>query len=313
MRRFGALLAALACCAASGVPRARSAVRIVGAGGRILADQQQQQQQQQRWAPPGLWHPARVAGSLRAARSLGAGDWQALRGGSTPTASRVGGAAAPRKSKPTPKQQLAGSDAEARQLAEAAAADAPRKPHELEIVASASAESSAVSMHPSRLAELEIMEGDTVRLKGKRDRETLAIVGEDSALDPGSVAVSAVGRLNLRLELGEVSKVYRCDNARHATRAVVLPFSDKMGGLTLEEIQEQLVQPYFHGAEGEEPPYRPVREGDVLRLQHGAQVVELKVIETEPARRGIISPETDLSLEEDAEPLDREAEEAGER
>ena len=34
-----------------------------------------------------------------------------------------------------------------------------------------------------------------------------------------------------------------------------------MGGLTMEEIHEELVLPYFQGAEGEEAPYRPVMEG----------------------------------------------------
>lgn len=72
---------------------------------------------------------------------------------------------------------------------------------------------------------------------------------------------------------------------KHAERVLVMPFSDAMGGLTAEEIHEQHVTPYFMGADGESPPYRPVQEGDLIRLRHGAQIVECKVVETEPPKR----------------------------
>jgi len=87
----------------------------------------------------------------------------------------------------------------------------------------------------------------------------------------------------------------------------VLPFSDALGGLEAEELLEKLVKPYFHGEVGTEAPFRPVREGDLIRLQHGAQTVELKVIETEPAGRCVVSPDTELDME--GEPLDRREEE----
>ena len=44
-------------------------------------------------------------------------------------------------------------------------------------------------------------------------------------------------------------------------------------------------------------------EGDVIRLRHGAQMVECKIVETEPPRRCIIAPETELEVLE--EPLER--------
>ena len=62
------------------------------------------------------------------------------------------------------------------------------------------------------------------------------------------------------------------------------------------------------GAEGEDAPYRPVMEGDLIRLRHGAQLVECKVVETEPKRRCVISPETVLEAPEQL--LDRSEEEA---
>ena len=39
-------------------------------------------------------------------------------------------------------------------------------------------------------------------------------------------------------------------------------------------------------------------------------MIEFKVIETQPTKRSLIAPDTDLELEEGAEPLDREEEQA---
>ena len=48
--------------------------------------------------------------------------------------------------------------------------------------------------------------------------------------------------------------------------------------------------------------YRPLMEGDVIRLRHGAQMVECKIVETEPPRRCIM-PQRELEVLE--EPLER--------
>ena len=112
-----------------------------------------------------------------------------------------------------------------------------------------------------------------MRLKGKRDRETLCVVKASSKLDEEGIALAAVTRTNLMLSLGDATKAYACDDVKHATKALVLPFADAMGGLSLEEIHEKLIVPYLQGAEGEEAPYRPVMEGDLIRLRHGAQIV----------------------------------------
>uniref|UniRef100_A0A7S2JP75 Vesicle-fusing ATPase n=1 Tax=Haptolina brevifila TaxID=156173 RepID=A0A7S2JP75_9EUKA len=184
-----------------------------------------------------------------------------------------------------------------------------QRPNELIIEAGdADQDSSAALMHPAKLATLGLMEGDIVRLKGRRDRETLCVIQESAQIDQGSIALSAVARANLKLSLGETTKAYRCDDVKHATRVLVMPFSDSMGGLTAEEIHEQHITPYFMG-EGETPLYRPVQEGDLIRLRVGAKLVECKVVETEPPKRCIVSPETVLDLPETV--LDR-AEEEGE-
>ena len=67
------------------------------------------------------------------------------------------------------------------------------------------------------------------------------------------------------------------------------------------------MEPYFKGADGAEAPFRPVTEGDVIQLQVGTQLAEFKVVETEPPRHCIVSPDTVIDMEE--EPLERSAEE----
>ena len=183
-----------------------------------------------------------------------------------------------------------------------------RRPHELTIAAGdADQDGSTAIVHPTKMEQLGFLEGDIVRLKGRRDREALCVVKASKAVAEDGVALAAVTRTNLMLALGDSSKVYACDDVKQATRVLVQPFSDAMGGLTMEEVHEQLVVPYFHGAEGEESPYRPIMEGDLLRLRHGAQIVECKVIETEPPRRCIVAPDTELEMPE--EELDRAEEE----
>ena len=109
-----------------------------------------------------------------------------------------------------------------------------------------SADSSVVTVHPKKAEELGLMAGDTVRLKGRRDRETLCALQVSDKVGEGAVQLSAVTRSNLRLTLGDSLKMYRCDSAKHGTSIKVLPFSDTMAGLTNEELKEQLVRASPH-------------------------------------------------------------------
>lgn len=47
------------------------------------------------------------------------------------------------------------------------------------------------------MAELELFRGDTVRVKGKRGKETVCIVLHDDATDAGSVKMNKVVRQNV--------------------------------------------------------------------------------------------------------------------
>ena len=90
-------------------------------------------------------------------------------------------------------------------------AAAQRRVNELEIEAGEVDQiGSTALMHPTKLAELGMMEGDIVRLKGKRDRETLCTLQASSKIAGGAIGISAVTRANLKLGIGETTKAYRC-------------------------------------------------------------------------------------------------------
>jgi len=171
-----------------------------------------------------------------------------------------------------------------------------KRPYELTIeVADPNQDSSTVVISSTKMNELGFLEGDIVRLKGKRDRETLCMVKASKQVSDDGVALPAVARSNLKSELGDVIKMYACEDVKQASKVLVVPFGDSMAGLPLEEIHKKLIEPYF---KGKNAAYRPVMEGDLIRLRHGAQIVECKVIETDPPRRAIVAPETELELPE---------------
>ena len=63
------------------------------------------------------------------------------------------------------------------------------------------------------------------------------------------------------------------DSLQAGVKVTLQPFGDSMGGLSAEELQEQVLAPYF-APEGDAAG-RPVHEGDRLRIRKGAQVMRL--------------------------------------
>jgi hypothetical protein len=102
-----------------------------------------------------------------------------LRGGDAPMAAPAG---VPLEAPPRAKRGKKKSEATAAAKTPAKPAAAPtQRPNELSIEAGpADQDASTALMHPAKLAVLGIMEGDIVRLKGRRDRETLCIVQESA-------------------------------------------------------------------------------------------------------------------------------------
>ncbi|EOD26464.1 cell division cycle protein 48 [Emiliania huxleyi CCMP1516] len=190
--------------------------------------------------------------------------------------------------------------------AEIADVERKRMPHELEVgdvAGDSAADSSECLVHPDKMAALNLMAGDTVRLKGRRSRETICLVRDDASVPADAVWVAAQARSNLHVNVGDRVKLYGCDSVGEGAKVTLQPLSDAMAGLSADELHDQVLAPHFAPEGDEAAPYRPVHEGDRIRVRHGAQVVEVLVVATEPERRCVVAPSTELEVLD--EPLDR--------
>ena len=59
-------------------------------------------------------------------------------------------------------------------------------------------EHSMIALHQSKLDELGLMSGDTILIKGKKKKTTVAIVMEDQDISPSKIKISKVTRSNVR-------------------------------------------------------------------------------------------------------------------
>jgi len=187
--------------------------------------------------------------------------------------------------------------------------------HQLEVEEAVGLDASFCALNPAKMEELGMMAGDNVRIKGKRDRETLCVLQEDSQVPEASIWLTTDARSNLGVTPGDPIKVYSCDAVKPGERVELAPFGDAMAGLEPEELLEKVVRPYFSG-KGD--LFLPVCVNNRIRIQHGAQRVELKVVAADALNprtpkdqeRCLVTPETALELSPD--PLDRAAEAAEE-
>ena len=159
---------------------------------------------------------------------------------------------------------------------------------------------SLVYMNRERMEELNIFEGDSILIKGKRKRTTVCVALPDDDLPQGKIRLHRMVRYNLKVKLGDVVGVSSIDNVPYAVRIHVLPIDDTVEGLT-GDLFETFLRPYFSDA------FRPVTKGDHF-LCHGAmRTVEFKVVEVDPAPYALVVNDTTIHCEGD--PIKREDEE----
>ncbi|KAL1814662.1 hypothetical protein ACET3Z_017236 [Daucus carota] len=159
---------------------------------------------------------------------------------------------------------------------------------------------SVLSMHPSKMEELQLFRGDTVLVKGKKRRDTICIVLADEQCEVPKVRLNKVVRANLRVRLGDVVSVHQCPDVKYGKRVYILPLDDTIEGLT-GNLFDAYLKPYFLDS------YRPVRKGDFFLVRGGMRSVEFKVVETYPGEYCVVAPDTEIFCEGD--PIKREDEE----
>jgi transitional endoplasmic reticulum ATPase len=162
-------------------------------------------------------------------------------------------------------------------------------------------DNSVVIISSKRMEELELFKGDTVLLKGKKNRSTVCIVlGEDTECDDNFIRMNKCVRKNLRVKLGDFIHISQFDDIQSATKVHILPIDDTIEGLT-GNIFEIFLKPYFLDA------YRPLTKGDLFIIHKAMRSVEFKVVNMEPGQYGLITSDTEIFCE--GEPVKREDEE----
>ncbi|CBH15614.1 Transitional endoplasmic reticulum ATPase,putative [Trypanosoma brucei gambiense DAL972] len=161
-------------------------------------------------------------------------------------------------------------------------------------------DNSVVVLNAKRMDELSIFRGDTVKLKGKKNRSTICIAMSDENCPEGSIMVNKVTRRNIRILLGDLITVSSHSNVPYGNHVHVLPIDDTVKNLT-GDLFETFLKPYFLEA------YRPVKTGDLFICRGAMRSVEFKVVEVDPGDCCIVAPETVVHCEGD--PIRREDEE----
>uniref|UniRef100_A0A665WB25 Transitional endoplasmic reticulum ATPase n=2 Tax=Echeneis naucrates TaxID=173247 RepID=A0A665WB25_ECHNA len=142
--------------------------------------------------------------------------------------------------------------------------------------------------------------GDTVVLRGRKQRQTVCIVLTDDSCGDERIRMNRVTRSNLRVRLGDVISIHACPDIKYGKKIHVLPIDDTIEGLT-GSLFEVFLKPYFLEA------YRPVHKGDIFLVRGNMRAVEFKVVETDPSPHCIVAPDTVIYCE--GEPIKREDEE----
>lgn len=162
-------------------------------------------------------------------------------------------------------------------------------------------DNSVIILSSKRMEELNLFKGDTVLLKGKKNRSTVCIVlGEDEGCDDNSIRMNKCIRKNLRVKLGDFVHISQFDEIQPAKKVHILPLDDTIEGLT-GNIFEIFLKPYFLDT------YRPLSKGDLFVIHKAMRSVEFKVVDIENAQYGLVTPETEIFCQ--GEPVKREDEE----
>ena len=179
--------------------------------------------------------------------------------------------------------------------------DRKKAPNRLMVEEALNDDNSVIQLTQKKMDELKIYKAETVLLKGKKRKETIAIaLPDDGSLDDGKIRMNKVIRRNLRVRLGDISSVTKYPNVPMGKRVHILPFEDSIEGLTGNLTQTYLI-PYFKDV------YRPVHKGDTFLVRGGFRPVEFKIVETDPEKCCIIGPQTVIF--DEGEPIKREDEE----
>lgn len=156
---------------------------------------------------------------------------------------------------------------------------------------------SVVAMTEGAMLELGVFDGDTISIKGKRGRRTVATVAmvsdsDASALGGGvgsgdgdsmlddclTVGMSQDAMKNAGVRAGDGVKVTPAPDVKFGKNVLILPFADSLASAGVESgeeanIFEDYLRPYFEGK------FRTLARGDSFRVDGPLGVLEFQCVE----------------------------------
>jgi transitional endoplasmic reticulum ATPase len=182
---------------------------------------------------------------------------------------------------------------------------------------------SVVGLTESALEDLGLFEGDTVSIKGKRGRKTVASVAivdaasvsalaQDGGTTQHRIGMSPDAMKNAGVRAGDVVTVAATPNVKFGKAVLILPYEDSLreAGIDSDEAREgaelfdNYIKPYFEGK------FRTVHRGDSFHIDGPSgklefQCVEIDSVDVDGDTACVVVDETTMECEGDA--LDREA------
>lgn len=173
---------------------------------------------------------------------------------------------------------------------------------------------SVVGMTESAMEILGVFDGDTVKIKGKRGKSTVATVAAVSDSDVSTltsaslgIAMSSDAMKNAGVRAGDDVKVTPAPDVKFGKAVLVLPYQDSIDSLdetpSEDDIFESYIKPYFEGK------FRCLHRGDSFSIDGSLGTIEFQCVEIDSVEIDGDSAcvvVDDTIIECDGEPLERE-------
>lgn len=161
------------------------------------------------------------------------------------------------------------------------------------------------------MEDMSLFDGDTVSIKGKRGKSTMATVATMSDTDVldkgGALGMSSDTMKNAGVRAGDAVTIVAAPEVKFGKAALILPYADSLASASLEAgddvIFEDYLRPYFEGK------FRTLSRGDSFHIDGPKGVLEFQCVEIDSVEVDGDSAcvvVDDTVLECDGDPIDRD-------
>mmetsp|Transcript_32818 Transcript_32818/g.37330 ORF Transcript_32818/g.37330 Transcript_32818/m.37330 type:complete len:885 (-) Transcript_32818:236-2890(-) len=166
-----------------------------------------------------------------------------------------------------------------------------------------------VGMTESVMEDMSLFDGDTVSIKGKRGKSTMATVAtiaDTDVLEKGNLGMPPDTMKNAGVRAGDSVTIVAAPDVKFGKAVLILPYKDSLGSAGIssgdDTIFEDYLRPYFDGK------FRTLHRGDSFHIdgpsgQLEFQCVEIDSIEVDSDTACVVVEDT--VIEFDGEPIDR--------